>query len=271
MKKHFAVVAVLGWLAVVGLVSGAGAEVVVEAWRSPAVKFAGVRSVALNTTDGSYWLAEGEARVMVHLATDGTELWRSASGEFDYVYSISVNPSDGSCWVAELGPWNGSAYLSGVVVHLSASGAELWRSASGEFIDPGFVSVNPTDGSCWVADPRQWDGSAYTNSSIVHLSASGAELWRSGPRSSSSPVSVSVNPSDGSCWVADMENEQVVHLSAAGTQLWRSAERQLQQSHFRLGEPDGRLLLGGGLPPRPGGAPVRGRDGAVAVGQRRVR
>ena len=38
------------------------------------------------------------------------------------------------------------------MVHLSAAGAELWRSASGEFACPESVSVNPTDGSCWVAD-----------------------------------------------------------------------------------------------------------------------
>jgi hypothetical protein len=31
---------------------------------------------------------------------------------------------------------------------------EAWRS--GGFYNPGFVSVNPTDGSCWVADEENW-------------------------------------------------------------------------------------------------------------------
>ncbi len=63
--------------------------------------------------------------------------------------SVSVNSSDGSCWVADSG--------HNEVVHVSAGGAELWRSA-GAFT-PGSLSVNPMDGSCWVADRSQ----------VVHL------------------------------------------------------------------------------------------------------
>jgi len=36
-----------------------------------------------------------------------------------------------------------------------------------------------------------------------------------------SPWSVSVNPADGSCWVADYGSNQVVHLSAAGSEMSR--------------------------------------------------
>ena len=45
-----------------------------------------------------------------------------------------------------------------------------WQSAGGAF-SARIVSVNAADGSCWVADTA--------NSQIVHLSAAGAELWRS--------------------------------------------------------------------------------------------
>jgi DNA-binding beta-propeller fold protein YncE len=48
------------------------------------------------------------------------------------------------------------------------------------------------------------------NNQVVHLAASGRELWRGG--GFNRPVSVSVNPNDGSCWVADTYNNQVVHL-----------------------------------------------------------
>ena len=71
------------------------------------------------------------------------------------------------------------------VTHLSESGTELWRG--GGFHYPVSVSVNPTDGSCWVADE--------VNDQVVHLAENGAELWRGG--GFYWPESVSVNPVDG--------------------------------------------------------------------------
>jgi hypothetical protein len=122
-----------------------------------------------------------------------------------------VNPTDGSCCVTDLGQWDGSKYVNGAVVRLSAAGTGLWRV--GGFSCPYSASVNPTDGSCWVADNANFSGQ------VVHLSASGEELWRGGGLSH--PVSVSVNATDASCWVADGGNDQVVHLSASGAELWR--------------------------------------------------
>jgi hypothetical protein len=89
----------------------------------------------------------------------------------------------------------------GQVHHLAANGTELWKG--GSFSDPQSISVNPTDGSCWVADV------SYDH--VVHLGADGAELGRSG--GFDWPESVSVNSSDGSVWVADTYNSQVVHLA----------------------------------------------------------
>jgi DNA-binding beta-propeller fold protein YncE len=80
---------------------------------------------------------------------------------------------------------------------------EAWSSRA--FYGPSSVSVNPTDGSCWVADTD--------DSQVVHLSSAGAELWRSASGAFLEPFSVSANPTDGSCWVADTYNNQVVHLS----------------------------------------------------------
>jgi hypothetical protein len=96
------------------------------------------------------------------------------------------------------------------VVHLSAAGEELWRG--GGFSWPGSVSVNSTDGSCWVSDT--W------HSQVVHLSAQGAELWRGSGLPFPGPIAV--NPTDGSCWVGVSTAEQpLVHLSATGEELWR--------------------------------------------------
>jgi hypothetical protein len=69
---------------------------------------------------------------------------------------------------------------------------------------------------------------------VVHLAEDGTELWRG--ETFESPRSVSVNPDDHSCWVADSgnppsdwwfsqttgtANSQVVHLAEDGTELWR--------------------------------------------------
>jgi hypothetical protein len=81
------------------------------------------------------------------------------------------------------------------------------------------VSVNPTDGSCWVAELGHDEEGVWVNSAVVHLAMDGTELWRG--TSLAAPRSVSVNPTDGSCWVADSENDQVVHLAEDGTELWR--------------------------------------------------
>jgi uncharacterized repeat protein (TIGR02543 family) len=101
---------------------------------------------------------------------------------------------------------------------LAADGTELWRGS--EFWHPFSISVNSTDGSCWVADPR--------NDGIVHLAADGTELWRGGGLNR--PLSASVNESDGTCWVADRRNNQVIHLDTDGTELWRGGGFNLPES-----------------------------------------
>jgi len=52
------------------------------------------------------------------------------------------------------------------------------------------------------------------NNQVVHLAQNGMQLWRGG--GFSGPLSVSVNPADDSCWVADTGNNQVVHLGVVG-------------------------------------------------------
>ena len=45
------------------------------------------------------------------------------------------------------------------------------------------------------------------------------QLWRGG--GFSTPMSVSANSSDGSCWIADYGHGQVVHVDHTGATLWR--------------------------------------------------
>jgi DNA-binding beta-propeller fold protein YncE len=91
------------------------------------------------------------------------------------------------------------------VAHLAEDGAELWRDSS----LTGPLSVNPTDGSCWVLDTLSYE--------VIHLAADGTQLWRAAM--SDKPESVSVNSTDGSCWVVG--GTEVVHLAENGSELWR--------------------------------------------------
>jgi DNA-binding beta-propeller fold protein YncE len=95
---------------------------------------------------------------------------------------------------------------------------EAWRGPLEGY--PTYVSVDPTDGSCWVAE---WDADE-----VIHLAEDGTELWRGGNFGFGELLSISVNPTDGSCWVAklgDMQDDnppsQVIHLAQDGTELLR--------------------------------------------------
>ena len=176
---------------------------IVDGWHGGG--FSKPLSVSVNPTDSSVWVADNGNNRVIHLAADGTVLQTVTimSGQAALSpSSLSVNTSDGSVWVAA-----GTSSL----VHLSATGAELWRGSG--YMYPGAVSVNPSDGSVWVADTG--------HSRVVHLSATGTILWQSS--TFSYPDSVTVNPNDGSCWVADTRNNLVIHLASNGTQLWSGA------------------------------------------------
>ena len=107
-------------------------------------------------------------------------------------------------------PADGSCWVAaGQVVHLAQDGTRLW-SSGGSILGAQDVSVNAADGSCWTDDESQ--------SEMVHVSPSGTQLWRGGGFNASRSAA---NPNDGSCWVADCGHNQVVHLDRTGTELWR--------------------------------------------------
>jgi hypothetical protein len=126
------------------------------------------------------------------------ELWRGSG-----LTTPPVNPTDNSCWALA---------APGCAVHLAEDGTELVRA--GEIANCCMVStsVNPTDGSCWVTSAA---GSPF----VMHLAEDGSELWRTAELGSYSPVSV--DSSDGSCWLTTYGTQDVVHLSADGSELWR--------------------------------------------------
>jgi hypothetical protein len=117
------------------------------------------------------------------------------------------------------------------VVHLREDATELLRR--GGLAQPVAVSVNSSDGSCWVAARGNWDYllNAYVSSEVIHLAANGAVLWR-GPFFAASTLAA--DPVDGSCWVGEAQGwageppvwrtAAVTHLAEDGTELWRRTD-----------------------------------------------
>lgn len=122
---------------------------------------------------------------------------------FSQPLSLSINPTDGSVWVADSDAIR--------VRKLSSDGQDLFElnstSTPPAFTSkPRSVSVDPRDGSCWLA----------VFDTIYKFSADGKELFKM--EDFGEPV-VSVNVTNGECWVADANNFRVIKFSADGKQL----------------------------------------------------
>ena len=182
-------------------------------------------ALSANSADDSCWVAdinwgtpigEPSSDDVVRLASNGAELLRT--GPFDDVRSVSANPGDGSCWVAVYGhrPSQSPIQEGSALVHLDENGNILWRSEA--VYRPTDVSVNTSDGSCWVAN---WGAGQ-----VVHVRVDGTELWRGQTGDSTYPQVVAANSADGSCWVSqdtpsDGDYDEILHLAEDGTELWR--------------------------------------------------
>jgi len=102
--------------------------------------------------------------------------------------------------------------------YISAAGetvTEAWRGGL-TIEEPSSVSVNYTDGSVWVGE---------LGGSLGHLSVSATEAiyikYQFSAFGMYTSTSVSVDPTDGSCWGTGFEDGQVVHLGADGAILTR--------------------------------------------------
>lgn len=155
--------------------------------------------LAVDPRDGSPWVAlPNEARI-VKLDPAGAPLL-SVPGS-DGPASMAVDPRDGSLWVAH--------YRSGILAHLSPQGETLLAiTTPGFFSDaPHQVAVDPRTGEVWHTGAG--DGSLSKRSASGELLARAAGFDR--------PVSVAVDPSDGSAWVADFSLENPGALVKIGT------------------------------------------------------
>lgn len=174
----------------------AGAAGAADAFiQSPAIK--APTGISVNAADGTVWVAcmdgvrkvsaDGKSVLVEIIPPDGPA--NLEAGRF----SVVVNPKDSSCWIAD---------GKGPIARYDADGNKL-ADAPPMNEPKGGMSVD-YQSNVWVADTQ--------NHTLVRLSPEGEQLVKLEIRG---PVSPSVNPKDGSVWVAS-NNNLLLNISAAG-------------------------------------------------------
>lgn len=160
-------------------------------------------TLAVDPKDGSIWIGLPNEDQIVKLDSKGEKIL-SVSG-FSAPASLSVDPRNSSVWVAD-----GSGYTR-KLVHLTADGAVLFEIETSGFFSnaPHQIAIDPHDGTIWYT--------GFHSGKTSKLSADGQLLAEI--NGFDRPVSVTINPSDGSSWVADYSVDSsgaVVKINSAG-------------------------------------------------------
>jgi DNA-binding beta-propeller fold protein YncE len=188
------------------------------------------------SADGSLWVAahqtsggDGSPTVgqfrLYHLDHTGAAILALAPEVVPW--SIAADPTDGSCWALDGNAVNPPP--DAAIAQVSSAGAVLGRTgATLGGLPLSSLAINPQDGSFWVAAGWVYYGGAL----LAHLDAAGEEMFREailpgvGPGPSDqypTITSLSVDPSDGSCWIAldDPVNTRclLMHFAPDGANL----------------------------------------------------
>ena len=199
-------------------------------------------AVQVNPVNGIVWIAVSAANVVFRYDPAAGTFTQTA--EIKAPSGISINPVDGTVWIAGLDG----------VRKISADGknilAQIIPPDGPANLDAGrfSVAVNPKDGSCWIADGKgpigrydangtqiatappmkepkggmsvDYQGNVWVADTqhhvLVRLSPNGDELVKI--TDIRNPVSPSVNPKDGSVWLAS-NNNMLVNFSPTGTKV----------------------------------------------------
>lgn len=157
--------------------------------------------ISVNPADGTVWIAglDGVRKV----SADGKNILAQVippdgpanldTGRFN----VAVNPKDGSCWITD---------GKGPIGRYDANG-NLLANAPPLNEPKGGLSVD-YQGNVWIADTQ--------GNTVVRYSPNGEELVKI--TDIPNPVSPSVNPKDGSVWLAG-NNSLLINLSPTGTKL----------------------------------------------------
>ena len=184
--------------------------------------------VAINPADGSAWIAGYDA--VKKVSGDGTTVIATIEA---HEPAVAVNPKDGSAWITNArGPiarydaagnkiadapamgepkgvtvdYDGNAWIAdsqhSVLMRVSASGQKLVEIT--DIPNPTSPRVNLVDGSVWVVSQQ---------SMLVNLTADGTKTTEvveadgttfPGFLAGRTIVAISVSPTDGGIWVADL-------------------------------------------------------------------
>ncbi|HRR98918.1 MAG TPA: PKD domain-containing protein [Candidatus Sumerlaeia bacterium] len=168
------------------------------------------RLFALFPGDGSLWSLNTSQGKLFHYDSNG-RLLSTVSG-FNTPAALSVNEKTGQCWVANTVRKNVVLISPDVPADYNIASQTGFHKTIGGFNEPVSVSVDSTDGSCWVADAKV--------SQIIKLDANGdKELLRIGGFPNASLVIV--NPVDGAVWVEtnDYFIRQTVKCLTSGVRI----------------------------------------------------
>ncbi len=157
--------------------------------------------ISVNPTDGTVWIAglDGVRKI----SADGKNILAQVippdgpANEDSGRFNVAVNPKDGSCWITD---------GKGPIARYDANG-NLLANAPPLNEPKGGLSVD-YQGNVWVADTQ--------GDIVVRYSPNGEELVKI--TDIPNPVSPSVNPKDGSVWLAG-NNSMLINLSPTGTKL----------------------------------------------------
>ena len=192
-----------------------------------------VNNTLLVSNRETVWVADGNTTATyrirrVYWTTAGSGSWTyNTIPGFSNPYSVSVNPNEtinnrNTCWVAD----TGGNRVRKIYWTTAGSGSWTYRSTPSSGwagSSPRSVSVNTTDGTCWVANSGT---DATTGNRVRKLFCPGicSTITTLAERTGfSTPYSVSVNPADDTCWVADYNNNRVVRLGADGSIEWSAS------------------------------------------------
>ncbi len=151
-------------------------------------------AVSVDPANGDCWVADFSGGRAIRLSADGSD--RLISGEnFSAIRALAVSPTDGAVWASD----------SARVVKMDAAGTRVLQ-VTGIFTEAHKLAVFPADGAVWAIN---WDPSF-----LVKLDSSGTELFRIGQLAR--PEDLALNFFDGSCLLADTDNDRLLRISKDG-------------------------------------------------------
>jgi len=170
-------------------------------------------SLSVNSKDGSCWVADTDAIRVRKLSAAGQELAMLDGAADPKLFAPDAKSLTNPASVT-VDPRDGSCWVATMNVICKFS-----SDAKQLLVKPGFnepiVAINPKNGDCWVADS--------SNSKVLKLSADGNQAWVKQIAGVTQPKSLSVNPADGTCWILDAFTHKLVKMSSDGQVLVEAA------------------------------------------------